>query len=132
MKQCSLWFLALLLSACSDPDKVEYEMYLVNGEAIYAQHCSNCHGLKGEGLRNLYPGLQDSRELAKLPELICLIRNGKAADPNGAYKQAMPPNSGLYDLDIAQLVTYLRKTYTDSLARKVSVDEVKKALENCQ
>ncbi len=100
----------LTLSACSSAEQVKYEQYMIAGEHLYAKHCSNCHGAQGKGLRNLYPPLLNSDYLQDLPQTLCVIRNGAKGKMivNGVvYDQIMPQNKQLYDLDIAQIATYM-------------------------
>lgn len=108
-------------------------MYLVNGEAFYKQHCANCHGEKGEGLRNLYPALKGNSNVNNLPALVCFVRNGIATD-QGSSKQAMPANSALFDLDLAQLATYIQKEFGTNHQKeeKVTVDQIKEADSACK
>lgn len=83
---------------------------MIAGEHLYAKHCSNCHGAQGKGLRNLYPPLLNSDYLQDLTQTLCVIRNGAKGKMivNGVvYDQIMPQNKQLYDLDIAQIATYM-------------------------
>ncbi|MGR3809194.1 c-type cytochrome [Jiulongibacter sp. NS-SX5] len=130
MSKVSYFFLFLVsLSSCSSSSDLEYEQYLVNGEILYKNQCANCHGQEGEGLRQLYPALNDNAVLADQSKVVCLIKNGIRADQSST-KQAMPGNSDLFDLDIAQLVTYLNAQFSDT-EKKVSADEVKAILKDC-
>lgn len=120
--------------ACTNSEEMEYEMNLVNGENLYKQNCANCHGEKGEGLRNLYPPLANNEHLKNTEHVICIIKNGASdeLEVNGqVYDQAMPANPKLFDLDIAQLVTYMNKAFNES-EEKVEVAEVKKILDTCK
>ncbi|MCR9065065.1 MAG: cytochrome c [Cytophagales bacterium] len=116
--------------SCTSADELEYEQYLVNGEAIYKAECANCHGQKGEGLRNLYPALKGNGALENSDKVICSIKNGISAD-KAKSSQAMPPNAKLFDLDVAQLVTYLNKEF-GSNKDKITDKQVKMALDNCR
>jgi mono/diheme cytochrome c family protein len=47
------------------------------GERLYVQHCSSCHGEQGEGLGQLIPPLAGSDYVAKYPgRLACIVRVG--------------------------------------------------------
>lgn len=47
------------------------------GERLYGQHCSGCHGEQGEGLGQLIPPLAGSDYLAQHSgQLACIVRNG--------------------------------------------------------
>lgn len=51
----------------------------VDGEALYAQHCANCHALDGSGA--IGPQLSDGRVLERFPELadeVAVISAGRA------------------------------------------------------
>ncbi|MFS0488742.1 c-type cytochrome [Leadbetterella byssophila] len=89
----------LSLSACTSKDQIRYEQFVITGGQLYQQHCANCHGESGQGLRELYPALTESKKLEDLNYLTCIIRKGG---------DKMPANKELYDLDIAQISTFLK------------------------
>lgn len=102
--------LFLTLSGCSSSEQVKYEQYMIAGEQLYAKHCSNCHGSQGQGLANLYPPLSNSDYLQNFNQTLCVIKNGAKGKMtvNGVeYDQIMPQNKQLYNLDIAQIATYM-------------------------
>ncbi|SOE19985.1 Cytochrome c, mono- and diheme variants [Spirosomataceae bacterium TFI 002] len=122
-----------LTTSCMNSEEMTYEKYLVNGEMLYFQKCSNCHGEDGNGLQNLYPPLRDADYFDNLDKVICIIKNGASGEMvvNGkSYNQAMPANPKLYDLDIAQLTTWM---YAEFHGQKkfVSADSVKDKLLRC-
>ena len=63
------------------------------GERLYVEHCSGCHGEQGQGLGRLIPPLAHSDYLAAHPrQLACIVRRGLAGPivVNGvAYNQLM-------------------------------------------
>jgi len=96
---------------------VKYEQYVISGAEIYKKNCSNCHGIDGSGLRNLYPPIKGSNYLQNKNKLVCIIKNGLEGPINVAgktYNQKMPAIKGLYDLDIAQLITFLNDKWGSS------------------
>jgi mono/diheme cytochrome c family protein len=114
-------------------EEMTYEKYLVNGEMLYFQKCSNCHGEDGNGLQNLYPPLRGVDYFNNLNNVLCIIKNGASGEMvvNGkSYNQAMPANPKLYDLDIAQLTTWMYAEFQGE-RRFVSTDSVKANLLNC-
>jgi len=131
----SVKFIALILffAACSSGDP-KHAQYLVQGERLYGQHCSNCHQADGKGFGSLYPPLAGSDFLAgRKSEVICLIRNGidSALVVNGiVYDQPMPGNEKLTDLEIAEIVTYVYgKWGGDKLITEIA--EVSRATRAC-
>ena len=110
MPKITLIFISFLFFSCQNQEEINFEQYQIAGEKLYIQHCSNCHGAEGEGLRDLYPPIKNSDFLNNKNQVICVIKNG-AKGPmivNGKeYNQVMPKNKELFDLDIAQITTYI-------------------------
>jgi mono/diheme cytochrome c family protein len=110
MPKITLIFISYLFFSCQNQEEINFEQYQIAGEKLYIQHCSNCHGAEGEGLRDLYPPIKNSDFLNNKNQVICVIKNG-AKGPmivNGKeYNQVMPKNKELFDLDIAQITTYI-------------------------
>jgi cytochrome c551 len=99
---------------------------MINGQRLYETHCANCHGKNGQGLANLYPPLLNADYLKNREAAICIIKNGgnSPITVNGkVYKQAMPKIAALYDIDIAQICTFIYGKFmnTDSL---ITVEKV--------
>lgn len=124
----------LLFTGCSEKD-IKLKQYYVDGQALYKLHCANCHQDNGQGLAGLYPPIAGSDFLEKNKELIlCSMRNGlkDTIVVNGkSFHQAMPANTQLQALDVAEIATYIynewgnEKTITE-------VKYVQKVLENCK
>lgn len=127
-------FLSFMLVSCMDAEEMTYQKFLVNGEALYYQKCSNCHGEKGEGLQNLYPPLRNADYFADENKVVCIIRNGASGEMivNGkSYNQAMPANPKLYNLDIAQLTTWMYAEFQGK-RKYITADSVQAKLLRCQ
>lgn len=114
--------LALLLPACSGKrseeskdTSIKYQQYYLQGQQLYATHCSNCHQKDGSGLGLVYPPLNTSDYMENnFERVICLMRNGTQAEilVNGnAYVQGMPGLPTLTDLEIAEIATYIYNTW---------------------
>lgn len=129
-------FIALLLVACGGKSSSpKFKQYYVHGEALYSQHCSNCHQTDGRGLGRVYPPLDSSDYMEKnFYEVVCLIRYGKTGSliVNGEeFNQAMPGVASLSDLEIAQIATYIYNTWSHEKGI-VEVKEVSKILADCE
>ena len=126
-------FVVLTISGCRNKDP-KLAQYLVQGERLYGEHCSNCHQKDGKGFGLLYPPLAGTDFLKGNKEkVICIIRNGMSGPMtvNGqVYDQAMPANEKLTDLEIAEIVTYI---YNEWEGEEVVTDgnEVRRVTERC-
>ncbi|QQL50803.1 c-type cytochrome [Mucilaginibacter ginkgonis] len=114
-------------------EQIEYRRAYTVGEAIYYQHCRNCHGDKGEGLSALMPPLTDKEFLAKnQKQLACIIKNGAnqlLIINKKPYQNQMPP-SGLAPIEIAQVLTYINNNFGNDKGL-VTVTTVESQLKNC-
>ena len=115
----------MVIIGCQSEESLTHEQYVVNGQLLYEEHCANCHGQKGEGLKKLYPSMTNNASLKDVSALTCLILNGR--ENNGAV---MPANAKLYDLDIAQLTTYLQYTFLNA-DTIVTADAIKRYRSSC-
>lgn len=122
------------LSSCHSKLNIETAQYAVNGQKLYAQHCQNCHGQKGEGLGKLYPPLTDANYLDENRSLLsCIVRYGMQGEieVNGEkYNDIMPANPDLTETDIAYILTYVT-TYFGNADSTYSTNEVRESLLKC-
>lgn len=96
-----------------------------DGAAIYRSRCLSCHQADGRGVPFFQPSVVDSRWLTGSPEdLARLILFGGEW---GGYENAMPGADDLADRDIAALMTYLRRRFTDTAFSPVPVEKVAEA-----
>ena len=84
----------------------------------------------GSGLAKLIPSLAISRFLKSKPDsLVCLIRIG--LEKNEATGQQMPGNTIMNDVELANLINYLRQVYSsDSIA--VTTKDINNYLLRCK
>ncbi|TJZ63089.1 cytochrome c [Sphingobacterium olei] len=129
-----LIILLLYLSSCQSNVSIQTAQYAVNGQKLYISHCQNCHGSKGEGLAQLYPPLNDNEYFKQnRAKLSCIIRYGMKESiviHGKIYKNQMPANPQLTELDIAYILTYITTNFgtSDSI---YSHNEVKEAIKAC-
>jgi len=99
--------LILLLNSCNS---------FKQGERIYLSKCSNCHGVNGEGLAQMYPALDKSIYVNSLVNhLPCIILNGKyTLDKNGNKTSEMPPVANMGDVELTNLINYLQYKFNPS------------------
>ena len=115
-------------------ESVKLEQYIVEGQQLYLQYCSNCHQANGQGLAKLYPPLNNSDFLENnIDSVVCIIKNGLNGPivVNGVeYNQLMPANYNLTALEIAEITTYIYNSWgrEDGL---IKVTDVEKKLRDC-
>lgn len=146
MKRCFLTLtVALLFQACSGSKEdnsgdsqnqsTKFSQYMVVGQDLYLQHCSNCHQVDGSGLAQLYPPLAKSDYLEEnLAKSICSMKYGLMGEieVNGVtYNQNMPGIPTLTPLEIAEITTYITNSWGNEHGL-VTIQEVEEALKSCK
>ncbi|WP_046242835.1 c-type cytochrome [Hymenobacter terrenus] len=122
------FLLILLLPGCFSNNRHQ-------GEKLYAQHCSGCHGDQGQGLARLIPPLAGSDYLVKhRAELPCLLRNGQN-EPivvNGVtYHNVMPGNKTMSTAQLTNLLNYVENHWGNKAAPR-TILEVQTKLDSCR
>jgi mono/diheme cytochrome c family protein len=103
------------------------------GRQLYVQLCSGCHGLEGEGIPHVAPAMTTNASL-RFPDPLNVLFVVLDGLPGGEFPdlERMQPMPGfrylLSDAEIAELMTYLRATWTDAAA-PVTVSAVTAARE---
>ena len=89
-----------------------------DGGAIYRQQCATCHGVRGEGVAGVAPGLRLGAELDSHAALVAVTRGARHGDA------VMPGWCGLLsDREIADVLAYIRVTW-EGRTRTTSPREV--------
>ena len=105
------------------------------GEKLYAQNCSGCHGEQGQGLARLIPPLAGSDYLtAHRNELACLLHNGQneAIVVNGvSYHNVMPGNKKLSPAQLTNLLNFIESHWGNEAAPR-TIREVQQQLDGCR
>ena len=106
----------LALTSCGKNSSAKFKQYYVHGEQLYEKHCRNCHQADGSGLRRVYPPLNTSDYMKNnFDNVVCLIRYGKSGEifVNGQeFNQPMHGVTGLTDIEIAEITTYIYNTWS--------------------
>ena len=99
------------------------------GRAVYMQTCLSCHQIDGGGVPNLNPPLSKTSYVnGDKKQLISVVLMGvhqKEIDGQH-YSNAMPPFNYLTDKQIADLLTYVRKSFGNK-SSAITPDDVKRA-----
>lgn len=101
---------------------------LARGKIVYTSVCLSCHMAGGAGVPHLNPPLINTTYvLGDKAKLIKIVLNGFNEDVeiNGqTYSNTMKPHSDLTDRQIANVLTYVRKSFGNK-ASSISAAEVK-------
>jgi mono/diheme cytochrome c family protein len=88
---------------------------MANGKSIYLNHCLTCHQVDGGGVPNMNPPLiKTSYITGDNARLIKVVLNGfsENVDIDGeSYSNVMPAHDFLKNREIADVLTYVRKSF---------------------
>ena len=104
----------------------------VNGKKIYETRCLVCHQSDGGGVPNMNPPLDGASNVngKDIARLVKIIRNGydeRVALDGMYYNNAMTANPDLKEDAIADVLTYIRTSWSNK-AGVVTTSQVKAAL----
>ena len=103
-------------SKLMEPAASTQAVHLNQGEKIYADHCAQCHGEQGQGVRGMYVAMAGNRAvtMAKPVNLIRVVVEGGFAPATAANPRpfGMPPfRQTLDDAQIAAVLSYIRQAW---------------------
>ena len=104
----------------------------INGKKIYETRCLVCHQSDGGGVPNMNPPLDGATNVngKDIARLVKIIRNGydeRVALDGMYYNNAMTANPDLKEEAIADVLTYIRTSWSNK-AGVVTTSQVKAAL----
>ncbi len=104
----------------------------MNGKKIYETRCLVCHQSDGGGVPNMNPPLDGASNVSgkDIARLVKIIRNGydeRVALDGMYYNNAMTANPDLKEDAIADVLTYIRTSWSNK-AGVVTISQVKAAL----
>jgi mono/diheme cytochrome c family protein len=100
-----------------------------NGKKVYEQNCLACHQADGSGVPNLTPPLIKTGFVTgdKISLIKIVLKGLKGVEVNGeSYDNPMPPFESLNDNEIADVLTYVRRNFSNK-ASSVKTEDVTKA-----
>jgi mono/diheme cytochrome c family protein len=103
---------------------------LVNGKKIYETRCLVCHQADGGGVPNMNAPLDGAsnvvgNDIARMVKIIKKGYNERVALDGFYYSNAMTPNPDLTDAAIADVLSYIRNSWSNK-ASMVTIAQVKK------
>lgn len=104
----------------------------LNGKKIFETRCLVCHQADGGGVPNMNPPLDGASNVngKDIARLVKIIKNGydeRVALDGMYYNNAMTANPDLKEEAIADVLTYIRTSWSNK-ATAVTVSQVKAAL----
>lgn len=104
----------------------------MNGKKIYETRCLVCHQSDGGGVPNMNPPLDGASNVngKDIARLVKIIRNGydeRIALDGMYYNNAMTANPDLKEDAIADVLTYIRASWSNK-ASAITISQVKAAL----
>ena len=113
--------------------KVDLPVYMVEGEKLYTQHCLTCHQSNGKGVSGLNPPIDNTEYVTgdkdRLLKIIIDGSNVGLVVKGSTYSNAMPAFGTLSDSEIANIASYIRKSFGNS-AEAIMEEEVAAYKEN--
>ena len=130
MKNFSKIFFSLLLIFSGS---TLFAQNMANGKKVYETRCLVCHQADGGGVPNMNAPLDGSSNVVgnDIARLVKIIRNGyneRVALDGYYYSNAMTANPDLKDAAIADVLTYIRNSWSNkaSVVTLTQVQKVKK------
>jgi mono/diheme cytochrome c family protein len=98
---------------------------LVNGKKIYETRCLVCHQADGGGVPHMNAPLDGStnvvgNNIARLVKIIKEGYNERVALDGEMYSNAMTPNPDLKPADIADVLSYIRNSWSNKASKITS------------
>jgi mono/diheme cytochrome c family protein len=101
---------------------------IARGQIVYTARCLTCHQVDGGGVSRMNPPLINTKwVLGEKPQLIQIILKGMTTGveiDNKQYHNVMASHKDLSDLQIADVLTYVRNSFGNK-AKAVTEAEVK-------
>lgn len=119
-----------LISACIAfaPDQDDLKASIDRGKKVYETACLACHQADGSGVPGMNPPLKQTKwVLGDKKTLINIILNGmdEEIEVDGEYYDNVMPPQILKDKEIADVLTYVRNSFSNK-AGAVTESDVKK------
>jgi len=122
-------YLEAQVKTVKKPQHRSLQAAVINGKKVYTANCLACHMADGAGFQHMNPPLiKTTYVLGDKTTLIKIVLNGFKEDVeiNGqSYTNNMTPHATLTDREIADVLTYVRKSFGNK-ASAVTAAQVKK------
>jgi nitrite reductase (NO-forming) len=107
----------------------DLEESIKRGKEVYVLNCQNCHMEDGKGTPEINPPLADADYLKKpadtLIEVILKGQSGEVVVNGQKYNIAMPAQEYLTDIQIADVLNYVRNSWGNKIPGAIVPEMVK-------
>lgn len=112
-RRAALLAVVLLFTTACTPEREE----LAEGQEPYLRFCASCHGNEGGGKPPAFPPIAGSEWLDLGPDAVALVvlggLSGEIEVAGRTYRGYMPPMRQISDEQIADLIGYIGRAWTD-------------------
>lgn len=99
------------------------------GASVYRMFCTSCHLPNGQGIKKVYPPLDNADYLVKKQEesvkAVKYGLSGKIVVNGVTYNNAMAP-MGLSDQEVADVMNYINTAWSNTIEKRYTETEVSK------
>ena len=119
-----------LAIAKGNQEKTALEKSIANGKDVYADFCVQCHLVNGAGDSKNFPPLDGSDWLSnKVTQSIHAIKYGQTGEiivKGKKFNNTMPQAVGLSNQEIADVMNYIRNSWSNKNHKMISLEQVEK------
>lgn len=107
----------------------KFKESIKRGKSIYKMFCTSCHLPNGQGIKKIYPPLDNADYLInKQKESVKAVKyglSGKIVVNGITYNNAMAP-MGLSDQEVADVMNYINTAWSNTIEKRYTKTEVSK------
>ncbi len=88
------------------------------GESVYIKYCLQCHRADGSGIPGMHPPLTPNKWIKDKEKMVEIVLNGMSGEikiDGIVYDNLMPPHDHLTDLQLANVISYVRSNFGNEL-----------------
>ncbi|WP_199100458.1 cytochrome c [Dyella sp. ASV21] len=114
----------------ADSSPLDTKTVLVRGAQVYVERCADCHGKDGNGVAGIYPPLSGNSSVNEPTGInairVVLLGGFPPVTAGNPRPYSMPPFAQqLSDSDVAAVVTYIRRSWSNQASPILERDVIK-------
>jgi mono/diheme cytochrome c family protein len=117
-------------AVAADRSPLDTRLILEQGARVYAERCADCHGKDGNGVAGIYPPLNGNSSVNEPTGInamrVVLLGGFPPVTAGNPRPYSMPPFAQqLSDSDVAAVVTYIRRSWSNQASPILERDVIK-------